>query len=246
MSKNQIYINSTASSSFRDVADQDYIAARACYKNGLTLQFLWMAHQAIEKYLKAILLYNKRSSKDLGHDLNASLKRVLDIEGLILDLTDDVLEFIDYLNLQGPNRYLEKAHFTQGFEILKLDRSVWQIRRYCKVINREIQLPNGENVNLMEAELSAIHSWLNSKERHKFKLIGGHLEKVIKNKRHPQRNMLVWSNFFYGQRRKGTIVISENMTFINPTQVLHPEKFNQLQEVIQFPKEVRQAFANRS
>jgi hypothetical protein len=45
--------------SFRDVADQDCIAARIVHRySGLDLQFLWLAEQAVEKYLKAILLYN--------------------------------------------------------------------------------------------------------------------------------------------------------------------------------------------
>lgn len=41
--------------SFRNVADDDYVAARALYRVDLPIQFLSSASQAIEKYLKAIL-----------------------------------------------------------------------------------------------------------------------------------------------------------------------------------------------
>ena len=52
------HINSFASQSFRDQAERDYIAARQACRAELMPQFLWASHQAIEKYLKGILLYN--------------------------------------------------------------------------------------------------------------------------------------------------------------------------------------------
>ena len=42
--------------SFRDAADEDYIAARVAYRLELTHTFLWASLQTVEKYLKAILL----------------------------------------------------------------------------------------------------------------------------------------------------------------------------------------------
>jgi HEPN domain-containing protein len=38
-------------------------------------QFPWSSQQAIEKYLKAILLYNRITAKKLGHDLTTALTR---------------------------------------------------------------------------------------------------------------------------------------------------------------------------
>ena len=48
-------LNLFAIRSFRDVADNDYIAARLAYRAHLPGQFLWSCEQAIEKYLKFIL-----------------------------------------------------------------------------------------------------------------------------------------------------------------------------------------------
>ncbi len=59
-------VNDYITRSFRDVADEDYVAARALYRDGLDRQFLWAALQSVEKYLKAILAYNRISIKGLG------------------------------------------------------------------------------------------------------------------------------------------------------------------------------------
>jgi len=59
----QIILNTFATDIFRKQADYDYIAARANYRMRLRQQFLWSAHQAVEKYLKAILLFNGKSAR---------------------------------------------------------------------------------------------------------------------------------------------------------------------------------------
>lgn len=78
MNANDAYLNDFATRSFRDIADQDYIMARAAYRATLYPQFLWSGLQAIEKYLKAILLYNRipqPKGKDLlRHDLARALE----------------------------------------------------------------------------------------------------------------------------------------------------------------------------
>lgn len=63
------FVNGFGTQSFRDQADRDYIAARLACRHELFPQFLWSSHQAIEKYLKAILLYNRIKANQVGHDL---------------------------------------------------------------------------------------------------------------------------------------------------------------------------------
>jgi len=99
-------INDFARRSFRDTADQDYIAARVNYVANLPEPFLWCSLQAIEKYLKAILLFNDCSAKNLSHDLEKGLSRVLEIDDIDFDMPADVKRFIRYLNTFGANRYL--------------------------------------------------------------------------------------------------------------------------------------------
>ncbi|WP_374220672.1 hypothetical protein GOY49_011450 [Klebsiella pneumoniae] len=43
----KVLLNNAAKRSFRDMADQDYLTARVCFKNNLPFQFLWMSQQAI-------------------------------------------------------------------------------------------------------------------------------------------------------------------------------------------------------
>jgi HEPN domain-containing protein len=52
-----------------DPADEDYLAARVAYSNGLFHIFYWCAAQACEKYLKACCLLQDRSAQNYGHDL---------------------------------------------------------------------------------------------------------------------------------------------------------------------------------
>jgi hypothetical protein len=50
-------------------ADENYVTACWCAINQLNTDFLWLAIHALEKYLKAVLLVNGRSSKGFGHNV---------------------------------------------------------------------------------------------------------------------------------------------------------------------------------
>ncbi|BFI54637.1 hypothetical protein KD5_01110 [Yersinia pseudotuberculosis] len=233
--EDRVYTNNIATRSFRDVADQDYISARLCSKHGLTLQFLWLAHQAIEKYLKAILIYNNFDTKDLNHNLLKSLDRVYSIPSITFDFSENVKEFIEYLNDQGPNRYLEREMYTHGNELLTLDKCVWEIRRYCKVINYNIQLSSGENVNLLSSELKTIHAWMKSKNKHTFSINNGYLEKILKSNNKinkSQSSILIWKNFYFGNRKKNTIQWAKSLRSVTPTQIAHPEGIEAISKLV--------------
>ena len=84
-----IHINDFTRRSFRDVADQDYIAARMSHRANLREPFLWSSLQAFEKYFKAILLFNGNSAKGIGHNLNDGLKKVEAIRDIQFSIPDD-------------------------------------------------------------------------------------------------------------------------------------------------------------
>src|SRR2546427_12007419 len=86
--------------SFRDVADGDYIAARSLYNLELGQQFLWSAQQAIEKYLKSILLYNNQKAKRYRHNLESLFQSLNSITDIPFDFPEDVADFVVYLNEQ--------------------------------------------------------------------------------------------------------------------------------------------------
>lgn len=223
----EILLYDAAKRSFRDMADQDYLAARLCYKHKLNFQFLWMSQQAIEKYIKAILLYNKIPVLKVRHDLKAGLNEINSIPNLKLDLSDKSIRFIDYLNEQGPNRYFQKTMYTEGYEIITLDRTVWELRRYCKLLNFSIQGPDGEKICMLQHELNNISL---SKERpaHLYKISGGYLEKRLKDNKFNQGDILIWKNFYFGKRKKNLITMNRSILITHPTQYLHPDSLAML------------------
>lgn len=225
----RVLLNNAAKRCFRDIADQDYLTARLCFKNGLTFQFLWMSLQAIEKYIKCILLFNKTPVLDIRHNLVKGLKKINDIPYLKLDLSEKSINFIAYINEQGPNRYFQNVMYTRGLEIITLDRTVWELRRYCRVIDYEMKKPSGEKINMLDVELRSIER-TKKEPAHKYKIIDGYLEKRLKDNKNKQGEILTWKNFYFGKKLKKEIKISRSIQWAAPTMHMHPESIKFLEK----------------
>ena len=212
----QIILNTFASDVFRKQADYDYISARMNFRMQLRQQFLWSGQQAIEKYLKAILLfngksakfyYNESSRKVFGHDLMALNEEVAKLNYLRYELPEWAPQYMKYLaELGGFNRYLTKSSYNTPDAVLKLDELVWNIRRYCQYIaDRSL----GCDHYVPEMKEAVINSLNNPAYKNKpitFKLLNGELEKIIEKPRNdPARKALVWANLFYGKRNRKTV-----------------------------------------
>ncbi len=239
----EILINDFINRSFRDVADKDYIAARINYYHGLDQQFLWSALQSLEKYLKAILLYNRKSTKNISHSIYKAYQQVLEIPNINFDFPSEIEEFIKYFDSQGQNRYFEHPFLVKGEDVLFLDKSVWYIRRYCQYLyNNQILLSeqNSGNFSLM-LEMIKDKAILNNP--HKFKILGGFLEQVMQQKHSPLKKQLIWKNFYYSCNKKNSIRLAINSkSFGNPTHFLSPEIFEELETIVQFSKPIREYF----
>src|SRR5205823_5467958 len=162
-----------------------------CYRLNLAQQFLWAGFQAVEKYLKAILLYNDRSAKKLGHDIEAAYRQLVEIKDINFDIPVVVEQFLRYLNREGENRYFEFPYVTTGDELLLLDRTVWCLRRYCQPFHRELIEINGRTIDSFAMQLKAIHDPLHKDKPNKFKINGGFLEQVLADKHSLARPELV-------------------------------------------------------
>lgn len=233
-------LNNFATRSFRDVADQDYIAARLSYRHGLIPQFHWQALQALEKYLKAILLYNRIKAKDINHDLTRALKYAEKLP-FSLNLSASTEELIKHIDNFGRFRYLETSYFTHGPKLVQLDRAVWEIRRYCRTLSYELTLPDGSTKNMLELEIKKIENSTNHSP-HKFRIIGGALEKILDKKDHTSRSALIWQNGFFSGKARRFVRSPAHFNSVNAPLYLHPEILDEVLKYVFIPREVVNAY----
>lgn len=229
-----------ANRSFRDSADQDYIMARQAYRMQFDSQFRWNSLQAVEKYLKAILLYNNRSTIGIIHNLAEALKRVHDIADLQFDVPGRSEKFVEYLDTYGEDRYLSHPTLLPFRALFKLDETIWSIRRYCYFMRQEFRR-GGEVINLLETNKRKLASSQYKYFPNRYRISNGYLEKVLA-KRLPAYSALVWKNPFFGKVAKRKITMMDRFSATTPTHFSIPECFEALNKLVQFPKEVKKTF----
>lgn len=230
------FVNSFATQSFRDQADRDYIAARLACRYELFPQFLWASHQAIEKYLKAILLYNRIKATQVGHDLAFALS-LTETLPFMIELSSRCRKFIDHLAKVGEFRYIDIPFYVYGHILIDLDLAVWEIRRYCQVLNvfgKELPL---EEQKLLDAAWSDL-AGSETEPMHKFRLQNGFLEKILDDRKHPSRSVLLWHNPCFGVRRRATIRAKSHLSAQNPLLYLYPEMLDELVKYVFIPKKL--------
>lgn len=227
-----------------DMADRDYLAARVCWRTGLPEQFLWSALQSIEKALKAILVLNDESARELGHNLDEALARVDGIADLQVHLPDDVRTFVGYLNRFGQNRYLERGYYMRGMELMSLDKAYWYVRRYCWNIRAYARAAKRSETEFLDSYAKFYRDSKHLAHPTKHRLFSGFLEDVLAgNKGDDAYDALVWKNVFFGKRRKGPFPFTAMSWSASPPHFRHPAVFAELAKIIYFSKEVRLALS---
>lgn len=231
-------------SSFRDVADRDYIAARIVHKYDLWEQFYWMALQAIEKYLKAIILYHDGNTLRLGHDIVAALQTAESIKPLDMHISVRAKSFVAYLNGRGENRYFSYPLSTDGNELLHLDHTVWQIRRYCD----DYFFPHDHPVLIKhsQARLAYVHEKA-LKDRAKFRLVkNGYLEQILDSRKHRAvRDCLVWKNLYFGARNRKYVNVRVAQHWRLPGNFIFPEILDWVKQRVRLDKSVIEAMETK-
>lgn len=233
--------------SFRDVADCDYIAARASHRLRLFDQFLWSALQAVEKYLKTLILIYDKNTKDLAHDLPKGLIRVETIADINWDFDNKIRDFLKYLTHYGGDRYFTFPRGTSGEELFQLDYVVWKIRRYCQ----DLQWLKKRQEEQGNDKYDSYIQWLQSKgcqkKANKFRLWHkGHLEEVQDTRKFlKQREQLVYKNFFYGTYKKHRVRFQFTLTSANPAHFEFPEIYPWMKQRVKLSREVRNYLESR-
>lgn len=235
-----ILINSFATRSFRDVADQDYVAARLSFRSTLIPQFHWSGLQAIEKYLKCVLVLN-RVKAPRGHDL-AELLRILSESGkLNLELSEQTREFIVYLDTYGRHRYFESSWSVHGHELILLDWAVWEVRRYAKVLVPHAVTDASDRAARLRAELEEI-SRAGTKHPHQHAIPGGLLEDVLANPKHAARSALVWQNPCFGRSLRKRVKYWPGFRAANSPLTLNPHILDEVLKYVWLPKDMKDAY----
>ena len=236
MATTDAWANAFIESSFRDAADEDYIAARAAYRMDLTHAFLWTSLQAVEKYIKAILLYNRRPTGDLGHHVTKGFGRLLEIKEIPFQFPPDTKLFVDYINDEGPNRYRGRpAHLREG-ALIGLDRTAWHLRRHCFAFGGADHDPARFAADVAGLSPDGLS------QRVTFKLPNGRIEAILARPSEARKN-LGWKNFWFGARRRRFIKSFPNrLAWTRPVTFMRPEVYFALKDLVLFEKDVREHF----
>lgn len=218
-------VNDFAVRSFRDIADADYIVARMACRATLLTQFLWASQQAIEKYLKCILLLNRIPANEVFHDLEKALTNINDSGHLALELTKGTKNFIEMLDQYGPFRYFEVSNFGFGADLVTLDRAVWELRRYCTIAKEfhQVKLRNGFSAP-------------------RVRISGGYLEKIIDDVKNQARGPLLWQNAFFGTRARKIVKLRKWFQANNAPLYLNPQILDEVLKYVYLPKQVKAAY----
>lgn len=188
-------VNQFAIRCFRDTADGDYIAARLAMKSRLYSQYLTAAEQAVEKYLKCILMLNRHDTRQLSHRIGPALDRVRAALSIKMDLTEVEQEVFDNLVDWDFDRYLVKSYHVKDVHLGGLDLLVWRLRQYCEPLD-VVHYADEPSKELLRENVLSIEA-RSVREPKAGRLPQGVLEKVLGDKRHPARPGLVWRNLRY-------------------------------------------------
>lgn len=235
-----ILVNDFAIRSFRETADKDYIAARMAYRARLIQPFLWSALHCLEKYVKGILVLN-RVKAHKGHSVLPGIERMKQHGKFELDLSADTVNFLKKLEDYGAEyRYYEVSYDILPFDIVRFDRAVWELRRYCQPLDYDTVDMNGKTVNLLTHELDRVHR---AKAKHEKGtcVTGGILEKIVEKKDHPAREALIWNNLFFGLSRRKRVKMRPDWEAGNSPFFLHPEIIDEVVKYVYIPKDIAES-----
>ena len=240
MREKEILLNDFAIRCFRDTADRDYISARVAYRCRFVANFYWSSLQAIEKYFKCIFLLNRVVARDISHDLTKALAHTSKLP-FPLELSESSFKIIEELNKFGRFRYLEASYYIHGPKLFELDKAVWEIRQYCRVLKYNITLDNGDKKCMLDFEIEATQNQIRNPS-HSTLLFGGVIESILEKRGHPARKHLIWKNAFFSLKRINKVNVPSYFAATNAPLTLHPHILEEVAGYVFLPKDVISAY----
>jgi hypothetical protein len=189
---------------FIKTADDNYIAARWCFTQGLNIDFFWLGVHSLEKYLKVALLLNDRSARAYGHNIIRLYAAVYPLAPELLpnDLVqpaqleislwraETVEHFVErlYHDGQAANRYQVYGYVRRAEDICKLDQVIYAVRQLCQSLESHFLTKKGPGVP-DESRRERMRT------DHYFKRLNSKLEETIAGRRGDslQRVLLNWN-----------------------------------------------------
>jgi hypothetical protein len=187
---------------------------------GLPVQFLWSALQAVEKYLKCILVLNRCSAKT-GHDLQKALDAIHRELPFRINLSADEQAVFQHIDESGENRYLIESLHLFDYELTHFDSLVWKLRQYCVPLNVE-HYNDTPDTDVLLQNVEKIEVALNGSPEHGH-LPGGLLEKILSTPQSPAREGLIWRNAMFGSQPAMSAETHLGFKAINAPLWLRPE-----------------------
>jgi len=235
------WINNLAIRCFRDVGDGDYIAARLALRAGLASQFLWSGLQALEKYLKCILLLGRVDARKVGHRISTALQMANEKLELGILLPENERKIFQHIAESEGDRYLVSSLHIFEHELSDFDSLVWRLRQYC--VPLDIKHYNDPPSKALRREkVASIELALQGKSSGGY-ILGGMVETVLAKNNHPARDGLVWRNAMFGE---GKPVLERSgisgFIAVNSPLYLHPEIARTVSQWIYLPKGAVEAF----
>lgn len=233
-------LNDFAIRSFRDTGDRDYVHARLAYRARLVPQFLWSALHCLEKYTKCILVLNRVPARSFKHEVTGALNLLAEQGPFSVPLCKQSKQFVARLETMAQYRYFEVSYWNLEHDILRLDRVVWELRRYCQVLSYEIP-SEGAKKNALQLNLARLQDALERETKNSC-VPSGLLEKIIADKTNPAREPLLWNNLHFGPSRRRKIRLVPFFEAGNAPLYMHPEILDDVLKYVHLPKSVVSAW----
>jgi HEPN domain-containing protein len=247
----ETFINFYATQCLRDVADKDYILARVAFEMKFYQQFQWLGMQCIEKYMKSILLFNRKDARKIRHNLLTGYDAIKEIP--FINLGENTVDTIKHFDTYGDNRYLNRPYHIFGNRLPQLDFAVWEIRRYCQVLNIDfISYRSQKTEDYIKERLMEINTLINKFSKNLIAtpkeayIDGGLLEKILLDRKHPSRKDLVYNNGFFLKKYRKNISVKNDIHAENSPLSIFPEHINTISEYIYMPSSEKKAFQELS
>lgn len=208
----EVLINAFAFIALRKVADEDYIAARMAWRRMLFPQYFWLIQQAIEKYLKCILLLHRKKIPR-HHDLRRLLSDADKVFPVPLRRSESTDRFIDEVNVGPGIRYGEESWDVHRDMRPEFDTCIWELRRYCQAVRIVV---DGAIVDMTASVLESV-GLSEMQHRSRFSIEGGHIESILANRGSAARSDLVWRNASFGSRQSRTGVYPSRYWHVSNT-----------------------------